>query len=108
MKKLAVIAAASLFGVSCSDVVIKVNKKSKQSELASSTESERAGATSNAEDFLKDMDNLRAVAFDMLMKQIKGQDFQSAVRSAIRDMRSHLVREASKPHNPSLPWLGRG
>jgi hypothetical protein len=102
MKMLAVLAAVSFVGASCSDVVIKVNKKSKQSELASSTESERAGATSNAEDFLKDMDNLRAVAFDMLMKQIKGQDFQSAVRGAIRDMRSHLVREASKPHNPSL------
>jgi hypothetical protein len=102
MKMLAVLAAVSFVGASCSDVVIKVNKKSKQSELSSSTESERAGATSNAEDFLKDMDNLRAVAFDMLMKQIKGQDFQGAVRGAIRDMRSHLVREASKPHNPSL------
>jgi len=101
MKKIAGLIAMSLISVSCSDLVIRVQKKSKQSEVKGVSDQEKASSVQEVEDFLSDMDNLRAVAFDLLMKQLKGKDFQSSVRTAVRELRANMIAEAKKKHNPA-------
>ncbi len=101
MKKIAGLIAMSLITVSCSDLVIRVQKKSKQSEVKGVSDQEKTSNVQEVQDFLSDMDNLRAVAFDLLMKQLKGKDFQSTVRTAVRELRANMIAEAKKKHDPA-------
>ncbi len=89
----------------CGDLVIKVQKKprgSGDSALQSADNERNDSAIESAEDYLKDMDNLRAVAVDLLLKQLKGEDFRLVLRRSVRNYRSFLIAQSQKPIDGTL------
>ena len=96
--------------IGCSDIVIKVNKKSK-----SQTQSEESGNLSkekyageevtpeNVYDFLKDQDKIKELAAVALIDQLKNRDFRSKFRKAVRDLRESIVRNAETEHEYGNP-----
>jgi hypothetical protein len=105
MKKLILITTIAIFAIGCNGLTIKVQKKDKGSNLSGADAANsglNSGEIESAEDFLEELDSLKSVAFDLLIKQLKGEDFQTAARNSIRDFRTHLVSEASKEHTAKM------
>jgi len=80
----------------CGDVVIRVQKKPKNVDLKA-VENFSALNLSSADDFLKQVDSLKAMGIDLLMKELAKKDYRSEVRSAIRNYRTYLIERASGP-----------
>lgn len=103
--KMGLCVGIALSMTACGDLVIKVDKKSKSQDehTLSSIDSQRTnGAVENAADFLKDMDNLRAVAVELLLQQLDGQDFRQVLRESIRKYRAELIKQSQSSIKGSL------
>lgn len=95
MKRLVLMMAVMVTGYSCGDLVIKVNKKSKDSNL-SSAEADKSMSLADSKFFLDDMDDLRTAAVNTVVKYLEGEDFRKMLRSGFRDFHASLIREAMK------------
>ncbi len=103
-----------IFLVSCSQIVVKVQKNPKNigstSKVASENKSnneENAGLLSlidNPSDLMKDIDSLRAKAAELIIaelssKDAQGRTYRERFRDSIRKFRMDLISRVSSPSN---------
>lgn len=93
----AVAAGLSLSMLSgCGNLIVKVQKKPKDVDLKG-VENLSALNLSSADDFLKQVDSLKAIGVDLLLKELAKKDYRAEVRAAIRKYRSFLIERAQGP-----------
>lgn len=80
----------------CGNLIVKVQKKPKDVDLKS-VENLSALNLSSADDFLKQVDSLKAIGVDLLLKELAKRDYRAEVRAAIRKYRSFLIERAQGP-----------
>lgn len=95
--KLALIGFAA---TSCGNITVQVKKDSKASTLQGSTDS-KAAPTDNFSlakpaDFLKNIDDLRSTAADIIVKKLASADYVGKFRSGVRNYRKFLIAHARK------------
>ncbi len=94
--KVSAVVAAMLVNVACGGITVKVEKKQKDVNLAQAKSAQELNLA-NSEDFLKQLDGLKTVAADMLVKELAKKDYRSEVRESIRKYRSLLISKATGP-----------
>ena len=73
---------------SCSDIVLKVDKKGNSSHVSSVG----ANATlASSDDFLKHLDNLKVIASDLLIKELASKDYVGNFRKSFRKYRQFII-----------------
>ena len=102
MKKILVAKLTTLVCVTslsgCGDLVVKVQKKPKDVNLSTMSETGNGSANLNgAENFLKPLDDLKVVAADLLIKQMAKKDYRGEFRSAVRNYRTFLIEKSAQP-----------
>lgn len=96
-----VMVALAAFSTACGDLVIKVEKKGKGSSSLSSAQAEKDSNMSE-ELMTKDLDALRSMALEALIKELKGKDFRTEARSQIRTYRRFLIEQSTRDPNALL------
>ena len=86
--------ATTMVFAGCGNLVVKVQKKPKDVNLASLENFSSLNLTS-AEDFLKQLDSLKVIGIDLIIKEIASKNYRQEVRSAIRTYRKHLIEKGT-------------
>ena len=87
----------------CTDIVIKVNKKNKDSNPASgSTETQKSSNILDIEDvfsYFEDVDRLKTESIDWLTEEISNGTLRDEFRGALRSLRDSIVKNATIEHS---------
>jgi uncharacterized membrane protein YgcG len=89
---------SALFATGCRDLVVKVNKDAKNADLKAAVDEKSLDSFSlaNAEDFLKQVDGIKNLAADLLIKQLAKHDYVGEFRKSVRNYRKFLISKASQ------------
>ena len=90
LKGLSLGLATTMVFAGCGNLVVKVQKKPKDVNLASLENFSSLNLT-NSEDFLKQLDALKVIGIDLIIKEIADRNYRADVRSAIRNYRKYLI-----------------
>ena len=109
---IAALLSVGLIASSCGKITVQVKKDSKSSELqtvkSAAQESNSGDLSLNAaEDFLKNLDDLRTNAASIVIKQLASQDYVGKFRASLRKYRTFLIEKSKQEailNDLSLRW----
>ena len=88
----------------CSDIVIKVNKKSKDSSTSEIVQNHQEKSSSDIDiqdvyAYLQEVDEVKKDATDWLLQELKDGKFRPKYRKALRSFRDSIIRNAQTTHS---------
>ena len=87
---------ASFLTTACSDVVVKVKKEPRKHDFSALNDFDGLNLASS-DDFLKDLDDLKIMAVDLIIKKFNEKDYRKLFRDGVRKYRASLIEKAQGP-----------